>query len=408
MSVVEENGGWPAALKAKPNDIRFLAMLRWLAGVVKRSGNICEMSRETRLSIGVLDGDGIGPEIVPVAVGAASAAGAQEGVEFDWVPLPLGRGAIAEHGTPTPQSTLAGLDELDVWILGPHDSAGYPEQFRGTLTPGAMIRKRFGLYANIRPCRAYRGVAATAPDIDVVIARENSEGLYADRNMAVGSGEFMPTPDLALAVGVITREASRRIAREAFRLARQRSRHVTIVHKANVLRLTTGLFRDACREVAVDFPDVDVDEQHVDAMAALLVRRPADFDVLVTENLFGDILSDLAGELAGSLGMAGSVNCSSTKAMAQASHGAAPDIAGRGIADPVGILASTAMMLRWWGDQRADAALTACAARIDDAIDVTLAAGIRTADLGGTATTTEFGAAVVEAIDRGTESATES
>lgn len=375
-------------------------MLGSLHAVVKRSGNIHSMSHVRRLSVGVLDGDGIGPEIVPVAVDVASAAAASEGIEFDWVRAPLGSQAIAECGTPMPESTLAALDSLDVWILGPHDSASYPEQFRTALTPGAVIRKRFGLYANIRPCRAYRGVAATAPDIDVVIARENSEGLYADRNMEVGSGEFMPTPDIALAVGVITRDASRRIAREAFRLAQQRTRHVTIVHKANVLRLSTGLFRDACREVAAEYPDVVVDEQHVDAMAALLVRRPADFDVLVTENLFGDILSDLAAELAGSLGTAGSINCSDTKAMAQASHGAAPDIAGRGIADPVGILASTAMMLRWWGEHRDDDALTRCASRIDNAVEATLAAGIRTADLGGTASTREFGDAVATATAR--------
>ncbi len=355
------------------------------------------MSEKRRLSIGVLDGDGIGPEIVPVAVDVASAAAACEGLEFDWVRAALGVEAIGPHGTPLPDSTLAALDALDVWILGPHDSASYPQEFRNALTPGATIRKRFGLYANIRPCRAYQGVAATAPDIDVVIARENSEGLYADRNMEVGSGEFMPTPDIALAVGVITRDASRRIAREAFRLAQQRGRHVTIVHKANVLRLSTGLFRDACLEVAAEYPDVVVDEQHVDAMAALLVRRPTDFDVLVTENLFGDILSDLAAELAGSLGMAGSINCSDTKAMAQASHGAAPDIAGRGIADPVGILASTAMMLRWWGDHRDDDALIRCASRIDYAVEATLAAGIRTADLGGIASTREFGDAVAAA-----------
>ncbi len=149
--------------------------------------------------------------------------------------------------------------------------------------------------------------------------------------------------------GLVTRSASERIARVAFEAARDRAdsgrpARLTIVHKANVLRLTTGLFRDACREVGKEFPDVEITEQHVDAMAALLVRRPADFDVIVTENLFGDILSDLAGELAGSLGIAGSVNCSTTQVMAQATHGAAPDIAGRGgVANPVAMIASVAM-----------------------------------------------------------------
>ena len=258
------------------------------------------------LRIGVLDGDGIGPEIVPVAVDIATAAATHADLDVEWVPLAMGRSAIDTLGDPLPPATLDALDDLDCWILGPHDSAGYPDQFRGQLTPGAVIRKRYGLYSNLRPARVYPGVPSVSGAIDLLIVRENSEGLYADRNMAVGSGEFMPTPDVALAVGVITRAASERIARVAFEQARRRKKHVTVVHKANVLTMTTGLFRAACYDVAGDYPDVTVDEEHVDAMAALLVRRAGDFDVLVTENLFGDILSDLAAELAGSLGLAAS------------------------------------------------------------------------------------------------------
>jgi 3-isopropylmalate dehydrogenase len=216
--------------------------------------------------------------------------------------------------------------------------------------------------------------------------------------MAVGVGEFMPTPDVALAVGLVTRAASERIARVAFALARTRRRRVTIVHKANVLQLTLGLFRDACRAVAADFPDVACDDEHVDAMAALLVRRGADFDVLVTENMLGDILSDLTGELAGSLGMAGSVNAGERVAMAQAAHGAAPNIAGRGIANPVGMIASVALLLRWLSERRGDGALTAIAGRIERAVEMTLGAGeVRTPDLGGRATTRELTAAIADA-----------
>lgn len=348
-----------------------------------------------RVRIGVLDGDGIGPEIVPWAVAAADAAAAREGFAFDWVPASIGLGAIEREGVPVPQRTLDVLDGLTIWVMGPHDSAAYPDRFRRQAPPGGLIRKHFGLYANLRPCHAHRGVPAVAPGIDVLIVRENSEGLYADRNMAVGSGEFMPTPDVALAVGVITRSASERIARQAFELARHRGKHVTIVHKANVLTLTTGLFRDACLAVAADYPDVVVDEQHVDAMAALLVRRPADFDVLVTENLFGDILSDLAGELSGSIGLAGSVNCSDTRVMAQASHGAAPDIAGQGIANPVAIIASTSMALRWLGTQIGDDRLIRAAERMESGVDAVLADATLTPDLGGTATTADLGAGVV-------------
>lgn len=351
------------------------------------------------LRIGVLLGDGIGPEIVPCATAAVDAATAREGMVIDWAQLPMGVSAIEFHGSSLPEEGLAVLDDLDVWILGPHDSESYPPEHRTQSNPSALCRKRYGLFANLRPCRAYAGVNATAPDIDILIVRENSEGLYADRNMAVGSGEFMPTPDIALSVGLVTREATTRIARQAFALARERSRRLTIVHKANVLRMTTGLFRDVCREVAAEYPDVTVDDKHVDAMAALLVRRPADFDVLVTENLFGDILSDLAAELAGSLGLAGSVNSSETKTMAQATHGAAPDIAGRGIANPVSIIVSAAMMLRSEGARTGDSRLKSAAGRIEAAVAQTLAAGVATADLGGKAGTLEVGAAIVAAID---------
>ena len=160
------------------------------------------------LRIGVLDGDGIGPEIVPVAVDIATAAATHADLDVEWVPLAMGRSAIDTLGDPLPPATLDALDDLDCWILGPHDSAGYPDQFRGQLTPGAVIRKRYGLYSNLRPARVYPGVPSVSGAIDLLIVRENSEGLYADRNMAVGSGEFMPTPDVALAVGVITRAAS--------------------------------------------------------------------------------------------------------------------------------------------------------------------------------------------------------
>ncbi|MGV9710064.1 isocitrate/isopropylmalate dehydrogenase family protein [Gordonia sp. NPDC003424] len=359
-----------------------------------------QQSTTTFHRIGVLLGDGIGPEIVPAAVAVADAAARCEGVAIDWVELPFGHTAIESHGDPIPESTLRALDAFDMWVLGPHDSASYPSAHRAR-TPGAVIRKHFGLFANLRPARAYPGVHSVAPDIDVLIVRENTEGLYADRNMFSGTGEFMPTPDVALSVGVITRAATERIARVACDAARDRRGHLTIVHKANVLRLTTGLFRDVCRQVAARYPDIVVEEQHVDAMAAHLVRRPRDFDVLVTENLFGDVLSDLAAELAGSLGIAGSVNCSETKVMAQAAHGAAPDIAGRDMANPVAMIASVAMAFQRYGTQTDDAALVATAARIEHGVADTLAGSVATADLGGTATTGGFTDAVVSAVARG-------
>lgn len=346
-------------------------------------------SGPTRL--GLLVGDGIGHEIVPATrqiVDTAVAASGEPPV--DWVDLPLGLTAIDTHGTPVPEETLAALDSLDSWILGPHDSAAYPEKFRGMLTPGGVIRTRFDLFANIRPALAHPGVRAVVPDMDLVIVRENTEGFYADRNMHIGSGEFMPTPDVALAVAVFTRRACERIAHTACRIAAQRRGRVTVVHKTNVLTLTTGLFLDVVTEVAEQYPTVRVDAEHVDAMAAHLVRRGADFDVVVTENMFGDILSDLAGELSGSLGTAPSLNASATQAMAQAAHGAAPDIAGRNRANPTALMLSAAMLLEWLADRRDGDGLAQAARRIRRAVAETLAAGVATADLGGLASTAEF------------------
>lgn len=349
------------------------------------------------IQLGLVAGDGIGPEIVPAAARVLEAAAADL-FTIDWHPLSIGHEAIERYGVAVPAETLAALDRLDGWILGPHDSASYPAQLAAAVPPAGAIRKHFDLFANIRPARAWPGTDPIAPRADLVIVRENTEGLYADRNMFAGSGEFMPTPDVALAVGVITRAGSERIAREAFRLAEQRRRHVTIVHKANVLTMTTGLFRDVCLEVAGDYPDVTVSEQFVDAAAAHLVRDASIFDVIVTENLFGDILSDLAAELAGSLGIAASLNCSATRAMAQAAHGAAPDIAGTDTANPTALILSVAMLLRWLQGRHTSPVFGEAAGRIEDAIGAVIASPIRTRDLGGTASTTAFTDAVIERI----------
>ncbi|NLG55971.1 MAG: isocitrate/isopropylmalate dehydrogenase family protein [Rhodococcus sp.] len=347
-------------------------------------------SMSDRVELGVMVGDGIGREIVPATQRVMESAAGAYGLAIDWVPLELGFDAIASSGTAVPQATLDALVGLDAWIMGPHDSAAYPKEVRGDLAPGGVVRKTFNLFANVRPAAALPGVAAMSPNMDLVIVRENTEGLYADRNMAVGSGEFMPTPDIALAVGVFTRSACERIAHTAFELARTRRRHVTIVHKANVLTMTTGLFRDVCRQVGEQYPDVEVDDFHVDALAAHLVRRGADFDVIVAENMFGDILSDLTAELSGSLGTAPSLNMSETQAMAQAAHGAAPDIAGKNRANPTAMLLSSAMLLEWLGSRQSDERLAHAGSRIRQAVDATVASGVATADLGGQASTAEF------------------
>ena len=349
--------------------------------------------------LGVLEGDGIGPEIVPAAVAIADAALAASGVSrVQWVSLPLGASAIESHGAATPEETLSALAGLDGWLLGPHDSASYPEPHRSQLNPSGTIRKRFDLFANIRPAKGFEGTRALAPNTDLVIVRENSEGFYADRNTYAGSGEYMPSADVAVAMGIVTRAGVERIARVALDLARRRRGRLTIAHKANVLKLTMGLFLDVCRELAGDYPDVTLDDFHVDAMTVHLVRHSPDFDVIVTENMIGDILSDLAGEIAGSLGLAPSLNASNDAAMAQAAHGSAPDIAGRNLANPIAMALSTAMLLEWLGLRHDDEPARAAATAIERGVTGAVRAGVSTRDLGGTASTSEFTRAVVDII----------
>jgi 3-isopropylmalate dehydrogenase len=352
--------------------------------------------------LGVMLGDGIGPEIVPASVRVVDAALAAAGAEpVAWHELPLGASAIEEYGSAIPPATVEALTGLDGWLLGPHDSAAYPEPFRSRLNPSGTLRKHFDLYANVRPARGFEGGRAIAPDTDLVIVRENTEGFYADRNTYAGTGEFMPTQDVAICLGVFTRPAVERIARTAFELARRRRKKLTIVHKANVLQLTSGLFKKVCLEVAEKYPDVQVDDVHIDAMTVHLLRRAAAFDVVVAENMFGDILSDLAGELAGSLGIAPSINASDDRCMAQASHGSAPDIAGKGLANPIAMILSAAMLLDWLGTRHGDQRAADAAVRIERSVRSAVRAGVSTRDLGGTASTDEFTAAVVERISVG-------
>ncbi|CAN5755801.1 isocitrate/isopropylmalate family dehydrogenase [soil metagenome] len=347
------------------------------------------------LTLGLLPGDGIGPEIVESACAVTEAALVMHGVQVEWQRLPFGREAIDTHGTSLPEATMEALKGLEAWLLGPHDNAGYPPPFNTHAAPGGVIRKRFDLYANIRPARALSAnIAALCPDMDVVIVRENTEGFYSDRNMFAGVGEFMPTADMALSVSLFTRAACERIAHTAFQLAMTRGQSVTIAHKANVLPMTTGLFRDCALEVAKEYPLVSVRTEHVDALAALLARHSAAFDVIVAENMFGDILSDLTGQLCGSLGIAPSLNSSQTQAMAQAAHGAAPDIAGKGVANPIAMILSAAMLLRWLADRHSRPVLKSAADAVANAVTAALDSGVLTPDLGGRASTNEFTMAV--------------
>jgi 3-isopropylmalate dehydrogenase len=352
-----------------------------------------------KYKIGVLYGDGIGPEIMKATIDVLNAASSLSGTtEFEFIELPMGWVGIEKYNDPMPQVTKDALKETHGWIMGPHDSAAYPDEHKVNRNPSGELRVYFDLYANVRPAKTIEGIKSVVGEADLVIFRENTEGYYSDRNMYVGVGEWKITPDIVVSSGVFTRKAIERIAHAAIKMAQQRRKKVTIIHKANVIKLGMGFFLEVCKEVGQQYPDVLVEDYHIDAMAAHLVRRARDFDVIVTENMFGDILSDLAGELVGSLGLAPSINCNDNQAMAQAAHGSAPDIAGRNIANPTGIILSTVMFLDWLSAQHNDPKVSEIARIIENGLFLSVAEGVKTRDLGGTASTTEFAQGIIERL----------
>jgi 3-isopropylmalate dehydrogenase len=234
--------------------------------------------------------------------------------------------------------------------------------------------------------------------LDLVVVRENTEGFYADRNIESGGSEMLITSDVVVSLRRITRQCCERIARAAFELAMTRRKHVTVVHKANVLRLGDGMFIDSCRLIGQEFPEVQIEEIIVDAMMAHVVRTPERYDVLVTTNMFGDILSDLTAELSGSLGMAGSINAGINYAMAQAAHGSAPDIAGKNLANPFSQIWSVAMLLNWYGQRQNKPQFVIASQVMETAMAQAIAAGESTKDIGGKLGTKETGQAFLERL----------
>ncbi|MDQ1301892.1 MAG: Homoisocitrate dehydrogenase [Chloroflexota bacterium] len=341
-------------------------------------------------TICLIPGDGVGREVIPAAARALAAV--LPGVQF--IEADAGWDCFLRTGTALPDATVAAVAAADGTLFGATQSPN--EVVAGYRSPILALRKRFDLYANLRPTTS---LLPDGPQLDFLIVRENTEGLYAGR-------ERREDADTAIAERVITRRASERIARVAFEQARRRrisdsriTNHesairsfahslirppsVTIVHKANVLKLTDGLFREACLAVAREYPDVKVNELLVDAAAMVLVKEPGRFDVIVTTNLFGDILSDEAAGLVGGLGVAPSANLGAGRvAVCEPVHGSAPDIAGQGIANPVGAILSAAMLLDHLGQ-------AAAGDRVRRAVAATVVAGITTPDLGGGATTQE-------------------
>jgi isocitrate dehydrogenase (NAD+) len=332
---------------------------------------------EPRTTVTLIRGDGVGPEIVD----AVLAILARASVALDFEEVEAGAGAQTRHGTPLPEATLDSIRRTRVALKGPLATpiGG------GFKSINVGIRQALQLFANLRPVKNFANVPSRFTNVDLVIVRENTESLYAGL-------EHVVVPGVVESLKIITEKASTRIARFAFAYAQEHGRkRITIVHKANIMKLSDGLFLDCCRRVAEEYPDIRADERIVDAMCMDLVLKPETYDVLLLENLYGDIVSDLAAGLVGGLGLVGSANLGADAAVFEAVHGSAPDIAGKDVANPTALLASTVMMLRHL--DLADAAL-----RIEEALHRAYADGIRTRDLGGTAGTSEFARAVADRL----------
>lgn len=354
------------------------------------------------MRIMVLPCDGIGPEIMAATLETVDAANRKFELDLTTEEEISGFDSLREHGITLREEVLErARNDFDGVILGTQSHMDYPSVAEGGRNVSAGFRIGLDLYANVRPARSRGFLSNAAQGMDLVIMREATEGFYPDRNMYQGVGEMMPSPDMALSLRKITRHGSERICREAFKLARQRRSKVCAVHKANSFLMTDGLFLECFADVSRDFPDVDTETVIVDAMAALLVRHPEKYDVIVATNFYGDILSDLASELSGSLGLAGSINANAEtgRVCAQAQHGSAPDIAGRNIANPTSLILSAAMMLSWLGEQRGKPGLMKAGTAIGAAVDRVLEdPEARTRDLGGKTTTAEFGRLVANAV----------
>ena len=329
-------------------------------------------------SITSIPGDGIGPEVVEAAKRVLDASG----VEIEWSEAAAGQSAMDELGDPLPEATLEAVRSSDATLKGP-TATSKGDGFRSV---NVALRQQLCLYANFRPARSTPGIKTRYDDVDLIVIRENTEGLYSGLEHEI-------IPGVVESLRIITAKASERIARFAFETAvRQDRKRVTCVHKANILKMSDGLFLDSCLKVAKEFPQIEMDDCIVDAAAMRLVSNPHAFDVLVMENLFGDILSDLTSGLVGGLGVTPSANVGDGMAVFEAVHGTAPDIAGRGIANPTALILSGVLMLRYLGEKEA-------ADRVQGAVNASLAdEKTRTGDLGGHATSQEYTDSVVNRL----------
>jgi isocitrate dehydrogenase (NAD+) len=325
--------------------------------------------------IALIPGDGIGPEVTEAAVRVIESLG----VDIEWEPLEVGAAAFSRHGKPVPDEVLDRIKELGVALKGP---ASTPIG-GGFSSPNVTLRKGLDLYASLRPVRSLPGVRSRFENVDIVVVRENTEGLYS-------ALEHLVVPGVAESLKICTEKASTRIARFAFEYARARGRRqVTAVHKANIMKLTDGLFLECARKVAREYGDIEYNELIIDNVCMQLVVDPTRFDVLLMENLYGDIVSELCSGLVGGVGVVPGANYGKRTVMFEAVHGSAPDIAGKNLANPLGLILSAGLMLEHIGE-------TEAAARLNAAVMSLLQDGDSlTPDLGGNAGTRQMTDALI-------------
>lgn len=330
-------------------------------------------------TVTLLAGDGIGPEVAEAAVQVVAATGAK----IDWERVEAGAEVMTKYGTPVPDEVVNSIIKNQIALKGPIATP----VGGGFASANVMLRKRLNLYANVRPAKTLPGVKSRYDNVDLVVIRENSEDLYAGL-------EHIVIPGVVESLKIITETASLRIGRYAFQYAKENGRKkVTAVHKANIMKLADGLFLECMRRAHRDYPEVEYEEMIVDNCCQQLVMRPERFDVMVMENLYGDIVSDLTSGLIGGLGLTASANMGEAGvAMFEAVHGSAPDIAGRNLANPIALILAAAMMLEHLNEGEA-------AHRIQRSVEKVLAEGsVMTGDLGGTATTTDMTKAIIAAL----------
>jgi 3-isopropylmalate dehydrogenase len=336
------------------------------------------------IRLALIPGDGVGPEITGATLKVLEAVEAKYDIRFDARIVEAGDRCLTERGIALPEETVEAVRVSDACLKGPVGESAADVIVR--------LRQMFNLYANVRPAKSYPRCNPLREGVDLVIVRENTEDLYKGYEFEIGN--------VAVGLRVISAPASQRIARYAFHLALRRGRlgKVTAVHKANVLRRTCGLFARVCREVAEEFPSITFEEMYVDAAAMNLIRRPEAFDVIVTTNMFGDILSDEAAQVVGGLGIAPSANIGEDKALFEPVHGSAPDIAGREEANPLSMILSAKMMLEWLSEKLRDGRCHEAAVGVEKACVKALELGAVTPDLGGKLKTGQVGEEVANLV----------